>query len=248
MEIDKRYIYIFITIALILASVSYMYQPSKLIGLILALPAVIIAMTFHEFAHAFAADKLGDETPRNQGRVTLNPLKHIDPIGFFMLLFTRFGWGKPVQINPTRFNRNVSMSKGEAIVAFAGPLMNFILALAFSFLLGIVYKFNLLNNIASSYAELIIIFLIQVIFMNIGLGVFNLIPVPPLDGSKVLRHFLTANARQWFDKNQRIFYYVFIVMWISGLASSITMPITQIIAKGIMLIVSNLLGINLVII
>ena len=96
MEIDKRYIYIFITIALILASVSYMYQPSKLIGLILALPAVIIAMTFHEFAHAFAADKLGDETPRNQGRVTLNPLKHIDPIGFFMLLFTRLGWGKPV--------------------------------------------------------------------------------------------------------------------------------------------------------
>ncbi|HJJ07558.1 MAG TPA: site-2 protease family protein [Clostridiaceae bacterium] len=248
MEIDKRYIYIFITIALILASVSYMYQPSKLIGLILALPAVIIAMTFHEFAHAFAADKLGDETPRNQGRVTLNPLKHIDPIGFFMLLFTRLGWGKPVQINPTRFNRNVSMSKGEAIVAFAGPLMNFILALVFSFLLGIVYKFNLLNNIASSYAELIIIFLIQVIFMNIGLGVFNLIPVPPLDGSKVLRHFLPANARQWFDKNQRIFYYVFIVMWISGLASSITMPITQIIAKGIMLIVSNLLGINLVII
>ena len=194
MEIDKRYIYIFITIVLILASVSYMYQPSKLIGLILALPAVIIAMTFHEFAHAFAADKLGDETPRNQGRVTLNPLKHIDPIGFFMLLFTRFGWGKPVQINPTRFNRNVSMSKGEAIVAFAGPLMNFILALVFSFLLGIVYKFNLLNNIASSYAELIIIFLIQVIFMNIGLGVFNLIPVPPLDGSKVLRHFLPANA------------------------------------------------------
>ena len=166
MEIDKRYIYIFITIALILASVSYMYQPSKLIGLILALPAVIIAMTFHEFAHAFAADKLGDETPRNQGRVTLNPLKHIDPIGFFMLLFTRFGWGKPVQINPTRFNRNVSMSKGEAIVAFAGPLMNFILALVFSFLLGIVYKFNLLNNIASSYAELIIIFLIQVIFIE----------------------------------------------------------------------------------
>ena len=242
MEIDKRYIYIFITIALILASVSYMYQPSKLIGLILALPAVIIAMTFHEFAHAFAADKLGDETPRNQGRVTLNPLKHIDPIGFFMLLFTRFGWGKPVQINPTRFNRNVSMSKGEAIVAFAGPLMNFILALVFSFLLGIVYKFNLLNNIASSYAELIIIFLIQVIFMNIGLGVFNLIPLPPLDGSKIFLPILPRGAKTWFIENERIFYIIFLVIWISGIAGNMISPLISKMTSAILGIALKIFG------
>ena len=136
MEIDKRYIYIFITIALILASVSYMYQPSKLIGLILALPAVIIAMTFHEFAHGYVAYKLGDNTAKNEGRLSLNPLAHLDPIGTLMLLFAGFGWGKPVQVNPANYTRKISMEKGEALVSAAGPIMNIILAFVFSLIYG----------------------------------------------------------------------------------------------------------------
>lgn len=158
---DKRYLYIFVAIMVVYNLGGYIQNPSKLLSLILALPAVIVAMTFHEFAHAFAADKLGDETPRNQGRVTLNPLKHIEPIGFVMLLFAGFGWGRPVQINPVRFKRNISMSKGEAIVSFAGPLMNLILAVIFSFVLGIIFKFDLLANISSTYSSIIIILLYQ---------------------------------------------------------------------------------------
>lgn len=245
---DKRYLYIFIAIMVVYNLGGYIQSPSKLLSLLLALPAVIVAMTFHEFAHAFVADKLGDETPRNQGRVTLNPLKHIEPIGFIMLLFAGFGWGRPVQINPVRFKRDISMSKGEAMVSFAGPLMNFILAIIFSFVLGFVFKFNLLENVSSTYSNIIIILLYQMIFMNIGLGVFNLIPLPPLDGSKILRHFIPTNAKIWLDRNQHIFYIVFIAIWVLGFAGIIISPIIQIIAKGIMLLVSGTLQIDLVLI
>lgn len=245
---DKRYLYIFVAIMVVYNLVGYVQSPSRLLTLVLALPAVIVAMTFHEFAHAFAADRLGDETPRNQGRVTLNPLKHIEPIGFVMLLFAGFGWGRPVQINPTRFKRNISMSKGEAIVSFAGPLMNLILAVIFTFILGLVFKFDLLANVSSTYSSIIIILLYQMIFMNIGLGVFNLIPLPPLDGSKVLRHFLGTNAKMWFDRNQNIFYFIFIAIWVLGIAGVIISPIIRIIAKGIMLLVSKTLGIDLILI
>lgn len=245
---DKRYLYIFVAIMVLYNLVGYVQSPSRLLTLVLALPAVIVAMTFHEFAHAFAADRLGDETPRNQGRVTLNPLKHIEPIGFVMLLFAGFGWGRPVQINPTRFKRNISMSKGEAIVSFAGPLMNLILAVIFTFILGLVFKFNLLANVSSTYSSIIIILLYQMIFMNIGLGVFNLIPLPPLDGSKVLRHFLGTNAKMWFDRNQHIFYIIFIAIWVLGIAGVIISPIIRMIAKGIMLLVSKTLGIDLILI
>ena len=112
-----------------------------MVSLLLTLPAVLIAITFHEFAHGFAADRLGDDTPRMQGRLNLNPLSHIDPVGFVLLLFAGFGWGKPVQINPRNFDRKYSMEAGEAIVAFAGPLMNFALAIIFTLIYAAMYKF-----------------------------------------------------------------------------------------------------------
>ena len=202
-------------------------------------------MTFHEFAHAFAADKLGDDTPRREGRLTLNPLKHIEPVGFIMLVFAKFGWGRPVQINPSRFKKNISVSKGEAIVSFAGPLMNIILAFVSAFILGIMIKFNLFSNMKLIYAELITVFFMQLICVNIGLGVFNLIPLPPLDGSKILRHFLPRSAQVWFDNNQYIFYIVFIAIWVLGIASIIISPVINLIIKGILTIVSYALGINI---
>ena len=126
---DKRILYVIIAIFAITTIAGYAQNPAELVALLLTLPGVIIAITFHEFAHAFAADKLGDDTPRRQGRLTLNPLAHIDPVGFLMLVFVHFGWGKPVEINPTNFNRKRSMTAQEAIVAFAGPLMNIIVAM-----------------------------------------------------------------------------------------------------------------------
>ena len=106
----------------------------NIVATLLTLPGVILAMSFHEFAHAFAADRLGDPTPRNQGRLTLDPMKHIDPVGIFLLIFAHIGWGRPVQINPNNFSK-VSREKGETIVSLAGPLMNFVLA----FVLIIIY-------------------------------------------------------------------------------------------------------------
>ena len=126
---DKRILYIVLGIFVFINIANRLTNTDSLLILLITLPAVLIAITFHEFAHAFAADKLGDNTPRNQGRLTLNPLKHIDIIGFALLIVAGFGWGKPVEINPRNFKRNISMTKAEAIVAFAGPLMNFLLAI-----------------------------------------------------------------------------------------------------------------------
>lgn len=131
MYIDKKIIYIILAIVAGYSMIGLLSNTNALLSLLYSIPGVLIAITFHEFAHAFAADKLGDDTPRLQGRLSLNPLAHLDPIGSLMLLFARVGWGKPVQINPTNFNRTISMSKGEAIVSAAGPIMNFILAIIF---------------------------------------------------------------------------------------------------------------------
>src|SRR5574344_1008614 len=125
-NIDKRYLYIALAILVIFSLVNYINNPNELLALVLTLPGVIIAITFHEFAHAWMADRLGDNTPREQGRLNLNPLSHLDPFGFIMLVFVHFGWGKPVDINPRNFNRDKSMSAQEAMVAFAGPLTNII--------------------------------------------------------------------------------------------------------------------------
>ena len=111
--------------------IQYANTPGKIIALITAIPGILIAIAFHEYAHAFVADKLGDDTPRRQGRLTLNPFKHIDVYGMILLLFVGFGWGKPVEVNPNNFKRTISIKKGNALVSLAGPVMNFILAIIF---------------------------------------------------------------------------------------------------------------------
>ena len=196
---DKKYLYIVIGIIIFWNVMQRFQNPSSVLALVLTLPAVIIAMTFHEYAHALAADKLGEDTPRRQGRLTLNPLKHIEPVGFFLLLFAGFGWGRPVQINSVKFNKNITISKGEAIVSFAGPLMTMVLAIVSAFILGIMIKFNIFSNMQEKYSEIVFVFMMQLMYINLGLGIFNLIPHPPLDGSKILRHFLPYNAIFWFE-------------------------------------------------
>lgn len=229
---DKRFMYILL-ICFALVSIFNMSQES-LISLLLSLPAVIIAITFHEYAHAFAADKLGDDTPRMQGRLTINPLKHLDPVGFILLMFAGFGWGKPVQINSRNFNKNVSMQKGEAIVSLAGPLMNFILAIIFAIILGAIYTFANASFLVTTAGGIIYILLQELVIMNIGLGVFNLIPLPPLDGSKIFINLFSYNARRWILENERIFYYIFLAIWITGLAGVIISPIINLLYKGLM--------------
>lgn len=241
-NIDKRIIYVIIAILAISTIVSYIQNPSELLSLLLTLPGVIIAITFHEFAHAFSADKLGDDTPRRQGRLNLNPLSHLDPIGFFMLVFVHFGWGRPVEINPRNFNRKRSMSAQQAIVSFAGPLMNIVIALVLTIILYAIITFAP-TFVLTTAGYLTILTIQMAISVNIGLGVFNLIPIPPLDGSKILMHFLPYNAKNWFLNNQRIFYIIFLILWITNLTSYIISPVINLVSTGIYSLVGAIFGI-----
>lgn len=239
---DRRTLYIIMAVLVIASLGRYLTNTNALLSLVLTLPAVLIAITFHEYAHAFAADKLGDDTPRRQGRLSLNPLAHLDPIGSIMLVFAGFGWGKPVEINPRGFNRTISMSAGEAIVSIAGPLMNFILAILFSIIYFAIIKFAPAFGFTQIGA--ILLALLQItISINIGLGVFNLIPLPPLDGSKVLNHFLPYNAKEWFARYSQVFYIIFVVLWITGIAGSIISPLISWVYSGITNFVALLFGI-----
>lgn len=236
---DKRTITIVIVVMLVLWLISS--GTDGILNLLLTIPGVLIALTFHEFAHAWAANKLGDDTPRAQGRLNLNPLSHIDPMGFAFLIVAGFGWGKPVQIDPRNFNGKYSLSKAEAIVSAAGPIMNFILAFVFLIIYYLLFSVtNVLSGLSTQWQLIIYQLVLYTISINIGLGVFNLIPLPPLDGSKILMHFLPYNAKQWFYNNQQIFYIVFLLIWITGLAGTILTPIFNGVLTGMDWIVKNI--------
>ncbi len=145
---------------------------------------LLVAFTIHELSHALTADYLGDPTPRRMGRITLNPLKHLDPFGTIMLIIAGFGWAKPVMVNPMNMRGNPRTSM--AIVAIAGPLSNLLMAAiaAVFFRLGLVDTNSLFLGNASSLS--VANLLIQFLYINLALAFFNLIPVPPLDGSKIL--------------------------------------------------------------
>lgn len=241
-NIDRRIIYAIIAVLVISSIIQYAQNPMELLALLLTLPGVIIAITFHEFAHAYVADKLSDDTPRRQGRVTLNPLAHIDPVGFFMLIFVHFGWGKPVEINPTNFNRKRSMAKQEMLVALAGPLMNIIIALILTIILFAINTFA--PSFTITMTGLIISLVLQMaISVNIGLGIFNLIPLPPLDGSKIFINILPYKAKTWFQDNIQIFYIIFVVLWVTNLMGYIISPVISVVSKGIYELVSAIFGI-----
>lgn len=238
---DKKYLYIILAAFVIFNIGGYINSPESLLNLVLSLPAVFIAITFHEFAHAFAADKLGDDTPRRQGRLNLNPFSHIDPFGFVLLLFAGFGWGKPVQVNSRNYNRKRSMAANDAIVSFAGPLMNFILAIVFTIIYYII-QVAVPGFIGTQVGLIVMIMIQMIIVMNIGLGVFNLIPLPPLDGSKILYNFLPYNGKQWFKNNEQIFYIIFMVIWVTGIGGWIVSPIIDAIYNGLDFGIANLFG------
>ena len=154
----------------------------SLIVLILTLPAIIIGLTVHEFAHAYVAYLCGDYTAKSLGRISLNPLKHIDPLGFIFIILAGFGWAKPVAFNEyTLKNRDTDVVK----IAAAGPISNAILAVLFSLIFALIAKYTPASSLDSTSFGLFIKMLYYAIFVNWGLFVFNLIPIPPLDGSHV---------------------------------------------------------------
>lgn len=153
-----------------------------ILGKLYILPAVIIALSFHEWAHAFAAYKMGDPTARNLGRMTINPLAHIDILGFIMMLIVGFGWAKPVPVNPRNYR---NYKKGEIVVSLAGVTMNLIIAVVFAFVYGAVVKYALPTFLIGGSGSALRTILNYFVLVNLCLLVFNLIPIYPLDGFHV---------------------------------------------------------------
>lgn len=198
------------------------------ISFLILFPGLLLSITIHEFAHALAADKLGDPTPRHQGRVTLNPLAHLDPLGTLMIFLTSFGWGKPVEFDPYNLKNPV---RDTALIALAGPLSNLIIAV----LLAFVIRLNLLPlewMYSASYA---------VLFINVALAVFNLIPVYPLDGSKILVALLPAQTALEYEQFMHRYGFLVLLFLILPLVGGVS-PVSQLVSPVITLIVTLLLG------
>ena len=241
---DKRIVYVIIAIMVLSTITQYITNPSALFMLLVSVPGVLIAITFHEFAHGYVAYKLGDNTAKLEGRLSLNPLDHLDPIGTLMLLLAGFGWGKPVNVNPSNYTRKISMEKGEALVSLAGPLMNIILSIIFAIIYFAIYKFANATFLSSTVGRVLMQLISATISINVGLGIFNLIPLPPLDGSKIIIPFLPYKAKQWFRNNEQIFYIIFVVIWITGIAGIIISPAINVVYTGIMKLVGNIFKIQ----
>ena len=212
---------------------------SNPLGFLFWLVALAVAITVHEFAHAYAAERLGDPTPRLMGRLTLNPLAHLDPLGTIMLLVARFGWGKPVQFDPFNLRHP---RRDSAIISIAGPTANTLTAIIASVLLNLLfsYRLPLLSFPAIGLLVYLFIGLLQpVIILNVVLAVFNLVPIHPLDGFKIVEGILPEeNARQW--KELEGYGMIFLLLLIFPIFGSPS-PISRLISPVINFLLSLLL-------
>jgi Zn-dependent protease len=191
----------------------------QLKAILLRIPGFLMAISIHEYAHAKMAYRLGDDTAEREGRMTLEPWAHFDPIGAIMLLFFRFGWAKPVPVNPYRFR---NPRKGMALVSLAGPVANMISAFALEILT--ILLFTRIRFTGSPW-----IYLPQVLeqgaYINASLGFFNLIPIPPLDGSKILSVFLPSSLQDFWDRFEQYGFIALILLLYSGFTSNILWPL-----------------------
>lgn len=188
--------------------------------IIISLPAIMIALTFHEYAHGRVADWLGDDTPYYQGRLTINPLPHIDWIGFLMLMLAGFGWAKPVQVNPYKLRGGVK--RGMLLVSLAGPGMNLLLALLAMIAVKFIYPYQGLE-----WANTTLILLSPLVWINLVLAVFNLIPVPPLDGAKILAGILPDRGAAIIYSMEQYGMIILLLLLITGVVSSVLGPLVQ---------------------
>jgi len=177
-------------------------------AILYSLPAIFLALSFHEFAHALVADRLGDPTPRNQGRLTLDPFTHIDPVGLIFFILAGFGWAKPVQVNPSRF-KNPRL--GDILVSSAGPFANLLLAFI---ALGL---FNYIEGVLGYSNEIFSEIMWPVVNLNLILFIFNFLPIPPLDGYHVVKSFFYRRNIKLFWKLEQYGFLILILISFTGI-------------------------------
>ena len=190
---------------------------------VLIFVSLIISISIHEFSHAFMADYLGDNTAKSMGRMTINPKAHLDPMGTFFLLFIGFGWGKPVIFNPLNLK---NPKRDAALISLAGPMSNLVLAV----ILSLVSRLFIAGG-------MLWVFLYFLVLYNLMLGFFNLIPLGPLDGNKIVFGFLPNNLAVQWAEFQKYSMYILIIMIVLGLTGKILNPLVDISMK--------ILGLNL---
>ncbi len=203
--------------------------------LIYRAPALLMALALHEYAHAFVSDSLGDPTPRMQGRLTANPLVHLDPLGLIMLAVFGFGWAKPVQIDPSYYK---NLRSGVIKVSFAGPGMNLLLCFLAECIMLVMMRFGFLTFGQAGYY-----FLYWLMLYNVWFAFFNLIPVPPLDGSKILEMLLPGKWAWHFHNFSYQYSFVLLMLLVfSGITGKIIGPLSQFYTGVTMKIIYSVLG------
>ncbi|WP_163328633.1 site-2 protease family protein [Desulfurobacterium thermolithotrophum] len=201
-----------------------------IMNFLIALPAILWAITIHEFAHGYIAYKLGDPTPKITGRLTLNPFAHLDIIGFLALVLVHFGWAKPVMVNPNNFR--IDPRKGEILVASGGPLANFLSA----FVSVLVLKYFPFSSLPFNISEPLFLIFKYSIFINVAFGIFNLLPIPPLDGSKILEALLPPKLYYSYKKIEPYGPIILIILVISPLLNWILVPLVNIVINLMLMI------------
>jgi len=199
----------------------------SLTGLIAGLPGLVIALVIHEYAHAKAADVMGDFTPRMTGRLTLNPMAHIDPIGLIMLLVVRFGWAKPVMINARNFR---NWRQGELLVALAGPMANLLVAFISLLAMAVLFKLGM-------FSEGVRLVLSMMVLFNINFAIFNMLPLPPLDGSKVMMVLLPGRLAYKLMSLERYSFIILIFLMMTPFLTMILIPLQRLVLSVFNLII-----------
>lgn len=242
---DRRALYAVFLVIFVISIIGVISDPQSLLLLLYCVPGVLCAITFHECAHILVAKKIGDDDAARHGLLTANPLKHIDFIGLIIFLMAGVGWGRQVRVNGANIKGKMSYRTAQILTSLAGPIANFILAFIFMIIYFALYKFNVLQNMDYRGAQILVNIVYDAIILNIGFGVFNLIPLPPLDGFSILNSFLPYKASRWFEENETIFYIAFIILWILGWLIAVITPIRALVYDWIFKLVSMMFGMQI---
>lgn len=210
---------------------------TNLLSILINVPITLVCLTGHELAHGWVSEKLGDPTPRQQGRMTINPLAHLDVIGTLLMIFTGFGWAKPVMVNPMYYK---DRKKGMAITAAAGPLSNLVMA----FVMLLIYTLLALvfTKLGVTMPPIIGTIVYLFIIRNLCFMVFNIIPIPPLDGAKVLGMFLPNRAYYKMLQYERYFMIVIMLLSLSGFFSRIIGTGVSLVFDALVTVISPLIN------